>query len=270
MRSLSFSYIQQMVKDHAGIIVETGKEYLAESKLAPIAKEQGYDSIEPLVSRLRTEPPGELHRRVVEALTTNETSFFRDDRAFEALRTILIPKLLANRSEKQLVIWCAAAASGQEPYSIAMLLREHFPGVQARIIATDISREMVARTKAGVYSTFEVGRGLPPALVAKYMVAQGGEWRAKPELRAMIEVRELNLAAPFPSLPPVDILLVRNVLIYFDAARKQDILARMRWTLASDGVLILGGAETTLGVEVELERCTADNRASWYRRKGSR
>jgi chemotaxis protein methyltransferase CheR len=270
MRSVSFSYIQQMVKDHAGIVVEPGKEYLAESRLAPLAREQGFESVEPFVGRLRTQPPGELHRRVVEALTTNETSFFRDDRAFEALRTVLIPKLLSGRSDRRLVIWCAAAASGQEPYSIAMLLREYFPTVTARIIASDISREMLARTSAGVYSQFEVNRGLPAALLGKHMVQQGADWKARPELRAMLELREINLTAPFPSLPPVDILLVRNVLIYFDATRKQDILARMRWTLASDGVLILGGTEATLGVDVELERCTADNKAAWYRRKGAR
>jgi chemotaxis protein methyltransferase CheR len=272
MRSISFAYIQQMVKDQAGIVVEPGKEYLAESKLAPLAREQGFDAIEPFVSRLRTQPHGELHRRVVEALTTNETSFFRDDRAFDALRTVLIPKLLAKQPDRKLAIWCAAAASGQEPYSIAMMLREHFPSAaaRARIIASDISREMLARTGAGVYSQFEVGRGLSPAAVARHMVPHGTEWKVRPELRAMIDLREINLASPFPSLPAIDILLVRNVLIYFEPARKQDILARMRWTLGSDGVLILGGAETTLGVDVELERCTADNKATWYRRKGAR
>jgi chemotaxis protein methyltransferase CheR len=272
MQAAAFSYIQQMVKDQAGIVVEPGKEYLAESRLAGLAREQGFASLEPFVGRLRMSPFGELHRRVIEALTTNETSFFRDHRPFEALRKVIIPQLLATRSDRRLAIWCAASSSGQEPYSMAMLLREHFPAIvpTTRIIASDISREMLARTASGIYSQFEIGRGLPAMMLAKYMVQHGADWQFKPELRGMIETREINLAAPFPTLPPIDILMVRNVLIYFDMPRKQDILHRMRKVMSPGGVLVLGGAETTLGVEVELERCTADNKAAWYRRKDAR
>jgi chemotaxis protein methyltransferase CheR len=264
MRVAAFEYIRTMVKQRAGILVEPGKEYLAESRLAGLAREAGFPDLDRLVAHLRARPFGELHRRVVEALTTNETSFFRDQRPFEALRTDILPRLV-ERATAPLVIWCAAASSGQEPYSVAMLLREHFPGVRARIIASDLSREMLARTRHGVYSKFEVGRGLSPALQTKYLVPHGCELQIKPELRAMLDVREINLATAFPALPQVDLLLVRNVLIYFDAPTKQNILARMRGTLAPDGALLLGGSETTLGVEVAFKRCTSDVKAVWYR-----
>lgn len=267
MQAAAFDYIRQMVKQQAGIVVEPGKEYMAESRLAGIAKEQGCAAIEILVDQLRTRPFGEVHRRVVEALTINETSFFRDHRPFDALRTTILPQLLDKQPDRRLTIWCAASSSGQEPYSLAMLLREHFPRTAAntRIIATDISREMLARTARGVYSQFEVGRGLPAAMLAKYFTPVGAEWQLKPEVRSMVETREVNLATTFPALPPVDVLMVRNVLIYFDLATKQDILNRMRRTLGSEGVVMLGGAETTLGLDVGLERVSPDGKAAWYR-----
>lgn len=266
MQAASFDYIRQMVKQQAGIVVEAGKEYLAETRLMSLARDQGHTATEDLVAQLRTRPFGELHRRVVELLTTNETSFFRDHRPFEALRTVILPRLLASRPDRKLTIWCAAASSGQEPYSLAMLLREYFPHAtsRVRIIASDISREMLARTERGTYSQFEVGRGLPATMLAKYMTTIGGDYQVRPELRAMLDLREINLASTFPSLPPIDVLLVRNVLIYFDLATKRDILSRMRRALSPDGVVILGGAETTLGIDVDLERCTADNKAAWY------
>jgi chemotaxis protein methyltransferase CheR len=273
MQAASFDYIRQMVKQQAGIVVEPGKEYLAETRLTALAREQGHAATEDLVAQLRLRPFGELHRRVVELLTTNETSFFRDHRPFDALRTVILPKLFA-RPDRKLTIWCAAASSGQEPYSLAMLLREYFPQAasRVRIVASDISREMLQRTERGLYSQFEIGRGLPATMLAKYMTMVGGEYRVRPELRAMIEVREINLATTFPPLPPIDVLLVRNVLIYFDLETKRDILTRMRRALSPDGAVILGGAETTLGIDVDLERCTADNKAAWYqpKRKESR
>jgi chemotaxis protein methyltransferase CheR len=263
MKPAAFDYIRTMVKQRAGILVEPGKEYLAESRLAGIAREAGFAELDRLVEHLRVRPFGELHRRVVEALTTNETSFFRDQRPFDALRTDILPRLVA-RATGPIVIWCAAASSGQEPYSVAMLLREHFPGVRARIIASDLSREMLARTRRGVYSKFEASRGLSPALQARFFVPHGLELQIRPELRAMLDVREINLATAFPALPQIDVLLVRNVLIYFDAPTKQNILERMRSTLAPDGVLVLGGSETTLGVDVAFKRCTSEARATWY------
>ena len=265
MQPAAFGYIRQMVKQQAGIIVEPGKEYLAESRLGGFARELGFATLDLFVETLRVSPFGESHRRVIELLTTNETSFFRDSRAFEALRQTLIPQLLAARPGRNLVIWCAASSSGQEPYSVAMLLREYFPALSTtRIIASDISRDMLARTRDGTYSPFEIGRGVSPALLAKYFVPNGARWQLRPELRAMIETREINLAMPFPALPAIDILLVRNVLIYFDAPTKQEIMTRMRKVLARDGILMLGGAETALGVDAGFDRCTADNKAVWY------
>lgn len=269
MQPAAFGYIQQMVKQQAGIVVEPGKEYLAETRLSGFAREQGFTSLEQLVDKMRFSPFGEYHRRVIELLTTNETSFFRDFRPFEALQKTIIPQLLASRPGRKLTIWCAASSSGQEPYSLAMVLREHFPSLASstRIIASDISREMLQRTKEGTYSQFEVNRGMPAPMLAKYLTSNGTQWQMRPELRSMIETREINLAAPFPAMPAIDILLVRNVLIYFDVPTKQDILTRMRKALSQDGVLILGGAETTLGVDAGFERCTSENKAAWYRRK---
>jgi chemotaxis protein methyltransferase CheR len=268
MQAASFEYIRQLVKREAAIVIEAGKEYLAENRLTSLAREAGYADIEPMVAELRTRQHGELHRKVIDALTTNETSFFRDMRPFDALRTTIIPEILAARGDKRLTIWCAASSSGQEPYSLAILIRDHFPSIAAttRIIASDISRPMLARTAAGSYSQFEVGRGLPATLLVKNFTQRGAEYVVKPELRAMLELKEINLAQPYPLLPPIDILLVRNVLIYFDPPTKADMIKRMRKTLSPHGVIMLGAAETTLGIDTELERCTAD-KASYYRSK---
>ncbi|MFT3696744.1 MAG: protein-glutamate O-methyltransferase CheR [Kofleriaceae bacterium] len=265
MEAAAFGYIRQMVKEQAGIIVEPGKEYLAESRLTAVARAHGFAALPQLVAQLRMRPFGELHRRVIESLTTNETSFFRDGKPFEALRTTIVPAL----PPRPITIWCAAASSGQEPYSVAMMLREFFPGIAQRttIVASDLSREMCSRTRDGRYSSFEVHRGLTDAQIHRFMTPIHTDFVMKPEVRAMLDVREINLAAALPALPPVDILLARNVLIYFDAATKLAILQRLMHALAPGGVLMLGGGETLLGVEIGLERCTSDNKAVWYRRK---
>lgn len=262
MHAAAFAFVRQLVKRQAAIVIEPDKEYLAEMRLASLAQETGHADIETLVDTLRAQPMGELHRRVVEVLTTNETSFFRDSGVFDALRKKVIPELVA-RLDRPLAIWCAAAASGQEPYSIAMLMLEHFPRTPVRIIASDISRAMLARIERGTYSAFEVARGLPEPMLAKYFTQDGAEHKAKPALRALIEIRELNLAAPF-ALPPIDIAVVRNVLIYFDTPTKLDILTRIRRTLAPRGVLVLGAVESTLGFDAGFERCTSE-RATYYR-----
>jgi chemotaxis protein methyltransferase CheR len=262
MQAAAFAFVRQLVKRQAAIVIEPDKEYLAEMRLASLALESGHADVEALVATLRAQPPGELHRRVIEVLTTNETSFFRDQRSFDALRTTIVPEL-ADKLDRPLAIWCAAAASGQEPYSIAMLLLEHFPRTPARIIASDLSRTMLARIDRGTYSAFETARGLPAPLLAKYFTHDGAGWKVRPALRAMLEIRELNLATPF-ALPPIDIAIVRNVLIYFDTATKLDILTRVRRVLAARGVLLLGAAENTLGLDAGFERCTAE-RAIYYR-----
>lgn len=265
MDSATFGYLRKLVKQQAAIVLEREKEYLAETRLASLARDNGFDSIPPMVTQLRLQPFGELHRRVIESLTTNETSFFRDRHPFDAMRTTIIPRLLASHPTS-LTIWCAAASSGQEPYSVAMVIRDHFPRIVAttRIIASDLSREMLARVDRGTYTQFEVGRGLSERALAKHFVQRGADWIVRPELRAMLEVKELNLAAAFPALPRIDLVLVRNVLIYFDQPAKRDILSRIRRVMNPEGALVLGASETMLGLDTGLERCAVD-KAIYYR-----
>lgn len=265
MEAGAFGYVRQLAKAHAGIVVESCKGYLAKTRLTKVAHEQGFATLDHLVDQIRGQPFGELHRRVVEAFTINETSFFRDQRPFDALRTTILPELA--RGGRPVTIWCAASSSGQEPYSIAMLLREHYAGLvqRTRIIASDLSREMIARTNAGVYSQFEVSRGLSAKQIARFMTPVAGGWQVVPELRAMVDTREINLSVALPVLPAIDVLFARNVLIYFDVETRQTVLGRMKHVLASDGLMFLGGGESLLGIDVELERCPRAITTPWYR-----
>ena len=201
-------------------------------------------------------------------MTTNETTFFRDVHPFDALRTRVIPELMAARAnERALTIWCGASSSGQEPYSIAITLREHFPqlaGWKVRLLATDLSSEMVRRTTAGSFSQLEVNRGMPAPMLVKWFDRRGVHWQAKPELCAMIEAFEMNLATPWPTLPAFDVVFLRNVLIYFDVETKRTILGKVRRAMRPDGWLFLGGAETTLNLDDAFERVAVD-RATCYR-----
>ncbi len=254
-----FSYISQLVRQHSAIVLDKGKEYLVESRLAPLAAREGGD-FRRLVSRLQQDRSGKLATEVVDAMTTNETLFFRDGHPFEALRHHVLPQLLALRApQRRLSIWCGASSSGQEPYSIAMVLREELdkhPGWEASLLATDINEEMLARTSAGTYSQLEVNRGLPIAMLMKHFDKQGTQWQVKEPLRRMVRTRPLNLAAPFPALGPFDVVFLRNVLIYFDADVKRAVLARVRQVLRPDGYLFLGGSETTLTIDDSWERVT--------------
>lgn len=265
-----FDYIRRLVHDGAAIVLEPGKEYLAESRLVPIARAEGFATIAELVARLQADPRSVLHRKVIEAMTTNETTFFRDVHPFEALRQHVLPELIAAReTTRQLTIWCGASSSGQEPYTIAMVLRHHFPalaGWTVRIVATDIARSMLERTREGLYSQLEVNRGLPAPMLVKWFTKEGTHWRVKPELRSMVETVELNLAGAWPALPACDVVFMRNVLIYFDVPTKQSILERVRRHLRPDGWLFLGGAETTLNVDDQFERVPL-GRATTYRLK---
>ena len=201
-------------------------------------------------------------------MTTNETSFFRDLRPFEALRKDVLPPLLAARAErKSLVIWSAACSSGQEPYTIAILLREHFPQLRdwnVQIIASDLSRQMLDRAERGEYSQLEVNRGLPAALLIKYFQKSGLYWRIKPEIARLVRFVPINLIGPWPPLGVLDIVFLRNVMIYFSPEAKRQILPKIRRQLAADGTLILGGAETTLGIDDGWERFN-HGKAATYR-----
>jgi len=247
-----FALFRDYLRERSAIVLEPGKEYLVETRLEPIARREGLASVEALLRRLRQNPPAQLQTEVVEALTTNETSFFRDWKPFEALRLKIIPEAMARRvGDRRLDFWCAACSSGQEPYSLAMLLAEHFPALgtwEVTLHACDLSQAMVARTSSGRFSTIEVNRGLPAPLLAKYFRRDGEAWVIAETLRKRLRVTQLNLAQGWPQLPSMDIVLMRNVLIYFDLATKSAILRRVRSLMRPGGALLLGSAETTLGL----------------------
>ena len=253
-----FQFVSTMVRQRSAIVLSPGKEYLVESRLLPLAREAGVAGVAELVAVLRRQPTGPLTSQVVEAMTTNETSFFRDIHPFTALSTVVLPELMRRRTAgRTLSIWCAAASSGQEPYSIAMLLADAFagaPGWSARLLATDISAQMLERTRQGVYSQLEVNRGLPAPQLVKHFRREGSGWQVDPRLRAMVDTRVMNLDAPWPVMPAMDVIFLRNVLIYFDVPTKRRILARCREVLRPDGYLFLGGAETTLNIDDTFER----------------
>jgi chemotaxis protein methyltransferase CheR len=253
-----FEFIRDLVRAKAGIVLEAGKEYLVDARLSALVRQQKLESIAALVARLRANSVDPLHRLAVEAMTTNETSFFRDQHPFEALKKVVIPGLLESRaSTRSLTIWCGASSSGQEPYTILMTLCESIPRIEEwklTFIATDISSEMVLRSREGKYNQIEINRGLPAALMVKYFEKQGLGWQIKPKLRSMISFQELNLTRPWSGIPPMDIIFLRNVLIYFDTDTKKDILRRIRGVLKPDGYLFLGSAETTLTLDEEFVR----------------
>jgi chemotaxis protein methyltransferase CheR len=261
MTAQDFEYVCRLVRDRSAVVLEAGKEYLVEARLAPLVGKLKVGSISELVGRLRSGPDEGLTTRVVEAMVTTETSFFRDLHPFETLRTAVLPELIRRRAgEKRLDVWCAACSSGQEPYSLAILLREHFTGLagwRVSIVATDLSGEVLARAREGRYSQAEVNRGLPAALLVKHFRQHGATWELAEEVRRMVEFRELNLVRPWPALPRMDLVFLRNVMIYFDVDTKREILGRVARLLRGDGYLLLGGAETTLNLNDSLRRVEA-------------
>lgn len=268
-----FSFISDLVRQHSAIVLEPGKEYLVESRLGPLAQREGQGDIARLVSLIQQDRSGRLTSQVVDAMTTNETLFFRDGHPFEALRHHVLPALFAARAgTRRLDFWCGASSSGQEPYSIAMVLREELErhlGWSASMLATDINEEMLSRTREGLYSQLEVNRGLPITALIKHFDKQGTQWQAKSYLRDMIRTRLLNLAAPFPALGQFDVVFLRNVLIYFDPDVKRAVLDRIRTVLRPDGVLFLGGSETTLTIDGTWERVSLGTSTAYRPRKDS-
>lgn len=254
-----YEFLRRLVRERSGIVLGDDKQYLVESRLLPLARGSGHVGIEQLCQHLRLSSTTPLLRQVVEAMTTNETLFFRDVHPFELLGRRLLPELTQKRlASRSLGIWCGACSTGQEPYSIAMTVREECPsllGWNLRLLATDLSGEMVARSRAGVYSALEVGRGLPPALLTKWFSRiDSGSWQVREELRRMVEFREMNLLDTWNIPGPIDIVFLRNVLIYFDLETKKAILGKVRRLLAPDGYLFLGGAETTMNIDDAFER----------------
>ncbi len=248
---LDFATIRQFVLSRTGIQLTDEKRYLIETRLDPILRERGLPSLAALATGLRSGDTA-LENAVSDAMTTNETLFFRDKGPFEITKNLILPKLIAARRRMgQIRIWCAACSTGQEPYSLAMLLdemRDELRGIAVEIVATDISEKVLEQARAGVYSQFEVQRGLPILMLLKYFKQEGTRWRIKPELQRQISFRHLNLLQPFQSLGRFDIVFCRNVLIYFSDETKRDVLSRIATTMAPDGFLLLGGAETALGL----------------------
>ena len=248
----NFEFIAALLKERSGLIVTPDKLYLLDARLSPIARQHGHAGLDALVTAMRVPFSEKLIGEVVDAMTTNETSFFRDKNPFEALRTVLIPGLMTRRaSQRSLRIWSAACSTGQEPYSLAMLLRDSFPALKnwrIEIVATDLSPTVLDRCREGLFSAFEVQRGLPIQLLVKHFDQVEQNWRIKPELRKMIDFRPLNLLGQIEALGRFDIILCRNVLIYFDLPTKSGVLGRMAKMLSPDGALMLGGAESVFGI----------------------
>lgn len=257
-----FDYIRKVVREHSAVVLEPGKEYLVESRLQLLVHHEGVASIQDLLRKLHSDSSGELHRKVAEVMMTAETTFFRDVRPFETLKTVVLPKLVECRAaDRSLSIWCAASATGQEPYSIAMLLHDSFPLLaqwKVRFIASDLSRTLLERARKGSFTQLEVNRGLPAPLLVKYFQKRGPEWQIDHRIRDMVEFREINLVKPWPSLPGMDIVFMRNVLIYFDLDTRKSILGRIKRVLKPDGVLFLGGSETVTQLEESFEPITPE------------
>ncbi len=259
INSADFEYVRTYVKSKSAITLEAGKEYLVESRLGAIVASEGLKDISELVAKMREKADSPLHAKVVDAMTTNETFFFRDITPFEALKHQVIPDLLSRRSPSgPLNIWCAASSSGQEPYTIAMVIADHFPALKIpgslTFIASDISSQMLARSKSGLYTQLEVNRGLPASLLVKHFTKVGLDWQIQEDIKKMVDYRMINLSLVFPALPQMDIVFIRNVLIYFEVDMKKRILEQIRRVLKPDGYLFLGGSETTFNVDDQFER----------------
>ncbi len=252
-----FELVRKLVRERSGIVIEPRQEYLVETRLHGVARRHGFDQLGPLFDLLRRGGDAHVARAVTEALTTNETSFFRDSEPFAALKGNVLPELLrARASRRHLRIWSAASSSGQEAYSLLMTLRDGFPQLAAwkiELLGTDLSAEMVKRARAATYSGFEVRRGMPEAQAKRWLEPVGDDFRVREELRKPVEFREMNLVAPWPPLAPFDLVLLRNVLIYFDTATKRQIVGKARTVLAPDGFLMVGASESLLGVDESLK-----------------
>ncbi|MFZ0425549.1 MAG: protein-glutamate O-methyltransferase CheR [Xanthobacteraceae bacterium] len=252
MTPLDYDFLRKCLKARSGLVLSGDKEYLVESRLLPVARRAGFANLGELVGALKAAPDAALMTTVVEAMTTNESLFFRDKTPFEHFRLTVMPALLAaRRASRSIRIWCAAASTGQEPYSLAMCLKEmerDIAGWRIDLLGTDLSGDVLEKARAGLYTQFEVQRGLPIQSLIKHFTQSGELWQIAPELRAMVKYRQLNLLRDFSSLGTFDLVFCRNVLIYFDADTKVDVLTRMAQITAGDGFLVLGAAETVVGL----------------------
>ncbi len=252
MTPVDYDFLRQCLKARSGLVLSADKQYLVESRLLPVARQAGLANLGELVAALKLAREPALMTAVVEAMTTNESFFFRDKTPFEHFRLTVMPALLAaRRTTRSIRIWCAAAATGQEPYSLAMCLKEieaEIAGWRIELFATDLSGEVLEKARSGLYTQFEVQRGLPIQLLIKHFSQTGELWQIAPDIRAMVRYRQLNLLADFSQLGAFDIIFCRNVLIYFDQETKTDVLNRLARVTAGDGYLVLGAAETVVGL----------------------
>ena len=249
-----YAFLADFLSRRSGLSITSEKAHLIESRLKPIASRLGFKNASELVRGLRTADES-LSRVVIEAMTTNDTSFFRDKAPFDQFQNVMLPALLAaRREESRLRIWCSAASSGQEPYSLAMVLdAARLEGWAIDFVASDINAEMIERAREGLYSQFEVLRGLPIQMLARHFHHEGGEWRLSSSTRARVQFQVFNLLDSFDHFGLFDVIFCRNVLMYFDQATKHDVLGRLVNALAPDGYLVLGSAETVLGSGKRLE-----------------
>jgi chemotaxis protein methyltransferase CheR len=247
-----FEYLCRFLKERSGLVLLPQKQYLVESRLMPVVLRNGLGDLSELLQRLKASDAEPLRVAVTEAMTINESFFFRDKIPFERFRDTILPALIAARAlRRRIRIWCAAAATGQEPYSLAMVLQavaDRLDGWRVEILATDISNEMIEKARAGVYSQFDVQRGLPIQLLMRHFDQEGDSWRIKEDIRRMVQFRQFNLLDDLSPLGVFDVVFCRNVLIYFDNSTKTTVLERLATALARDGFLLLGAAETVVGL----------------------
>lgn len=247
-----FEYLRDFLKQDSGLIVTPEKMYLLETRLMPLARSHGFDNLADLVAKLQRHPDKALLVKISEAMNTHESLFFRDQAPFKLFQDVILDQLIQRRAtEKRFRIWCAACSTGQEPYSLAMALREEaakLNGWQAEIVATDISHSVLERAQEGLYSQFEVQRGLPVTMLVKHFTQDGEYWRLNQDIRDMVTFKPFNLLDSPKALGPFDIVMCRNVLIYFDVETKRKVLSSVSNVLREDGVLFLGSAESTMGL----------------------
>jgi len=252
MTPKDFDWLRKLLKERSGLTLSAEKQYLLESRLLPVVRRNGLANLAELVAHLKSAAVSPLATAVIEAMTTNETYFFRDKIPFDHLRETVIPSLIAARArDKRIRIWCTAASSGQEPYSIAMILKSmavQLRGYRVDLLATDLSGEVIERAKNGVFSQFEVQRGLPIQMLVRHFSKAGETWQIASEIRDMVQFRTLNLLNDFSPLGQFDLIFCRNVLIYFDQPSKVAVLDRLARQIPADGFLILGAAETVVGL----------------------
>jgi chemotaxis protein methyltransferase CheR len=251
-------FLSRLVAKQSGNVIAPRQAYLLEQRLTPVAESIGLADVGALLKELRRSNSATLSTNVAEAVTVNETSFFRDVHPFDALRKTIIPEVVKKKqSQRELRIWCAACSSGQEPYSIAMMIREHFPELsnwKFQIVASDLSEDILAKSRSGTYTQFEVNRRLPAGKLVRFFDRKGSAWQAKTELSNLISHPRLNLTTLWPLLGKFDIVFIRNVLIYFDQPTKTEILTRIQNTLTPDGYLFIGSVETIIGLSLPYRR----------------